>query len=76
MREHMCVRMPRELWRELELDDYRQLQRVRYALYSGYSIEELRRLCKQPFDSFETKELQRVAPLVGITDEDVVILKD
>lgn len=76
MREHMCVRLPLALWRELELDDDRQLQRVRRALYSGYSIEGLRKLCKQPFDSFETTELLRVAPLVGFTDEDVVVIKE
>jgi len=73
--KRLHIQIDRSMWDELGLDDPDILVRARSAMYIGYGFESLRRIVKLPPHHREVTEVLRVAPLLGLTDEDVLTRK-
>jgi len=69
----MLVKLSNSLWNELHMDDPHVYELVKSALYLGYGIESLRRLVRMSHTDTEVTEVLRVAPLMGMTEEDAVV---
>jgi len=67
---HRVYKVEPSLWKELNLDDPEVYERVRNALYIGLGLFEIKRIAHLRADHFDVLELNRVAPMMGVTEED------
>jgi len=74
-RKPFVVRMPAYMWAELGLDDADIYQRVLCGLFIGYGPETLRDLAQRNADDRTVKELLRVAPSLGLTKNDKIVVQ-
>lgn len=72
-RRNMRVILPAYLWDRWSMDDEQSAAIVRSALYLGYGIESVTRVIALDRSGSEVSEMLRVAPLMGMTDDDVVV---
>lgn len=68
----MNLKFTGSMWRQFGLDDPVKYEIARSAFYIGYGFEAVKSILTANPDCSEVTELLRVAPLLGMIDEDVI----